>query len=74
MTAEVKAPEQNGPKSEAKPRGGSGDTVYAIGLIGAWIYYIRRARTVREGLLGFLKGFGWPAILVIKLLKSLEQE
>jgi len=53
---------------------GGGDAVYGIGMIGAWVYYIGRAKTVKEGVLGFLKGFAWPAIVVYEVLKLLNQE
>jgi hypothetical protein len=55
-------------------RGGSSDAVYALGLIGAWVYYIGRAHTFREGLLGFFKGLFWPAFLVYDALKYLNRE
>jgi hypothetical protein len=55
-------------------RGGSSETVYGLGLIGAWVYYIRRATTPRDKVLGFFKGIFWPAFLVHALLESLEKE
>ena len=54
--------------------GGSSDTVYALGLIGAWAYYFKRATTLREGVLGFFKGIVWPAFFVYELLKLLNGE
>jgi hypothetical protein len=54
--------------------GGGGDAVYGIGLFGAWAYYLGRAATFQEGLLGFFKGFVWPAMLVYELLKFLNKE
>ena len=51
-----------------------GDAVYGIGLFGAWAYYLSQANTFQQGLLGFLKGFVWPAILVYELLKFLNKE
>ena len=62
-------------KVQAKQRGGgSPDTVYALGMIGAWIYYIGRAETWGERGLGFLKGLVWPAFMVYAALKLLEKE
>ena len=55
-------------------QGGGGDAVYGIGLFGAWAYYLSRATTFQEGVLGFLKGFVWPAMLVYELLKFLNKE
>jgi hypothetical protein len=72
MNAEIIPTGENDQKM--KFQGGSSDTVYALGLIGAWIYYIGRAKTFQEGLVGFLKGLVWPAFLVYSLLKFLDQE
>ncbi len=57
-----------------KVQNNSPDTVYTIGLIGAWIYYIGKATTPQEKLKGFLKGFAWPAILVKEMLAFFHQE
>ena len=57
-----------------KYQGGSGDTVYGIGLIGAWVYFIGRATTPRERVKGFFKGLVWPAFLVYALFEYLEKE
>jgi hypothetical protein len=54
--------------------GGGADAVYGIGLIGAWVYYFRRAETTQERFLAFLKGLVWPAFLVHDLLEFLENE
>lgn len=53
---------------------GSSDTVYGLGLIGAWVYYIGKATTFQEGVKGFFKGLFWPAYLVYALLKFLDKE
>jgi hypothetical protein len=54
--------------------GGGADAVYGIGMIGAWVYYLKRASTPKERGLAFLKGFAWPAFLVYALLVFLEKE
>ncbi len=54
--------------------GSSGSAVYALGLIGAWIFYIGRAQNLQEGVLGFLKGFVWPVFMVYGLLTLLEKK
>ena len=54
--------------------GGSADAVYALGLFGAWAFYIGRAKNFREGLIGFFKGLFWPAFLVYDLLVFLEKK
>ena len=59
----------------AVAHGGSGmDAVYGIGIIGAWVYYFKRASTPKQRGLAFLKGFAWPALLVYALLVFLEKE
>ena len=50
---------------------GASEAVYGLGLIGAWIYYIGHATTFGLGVLGFLKGIVWPALLVYEILKYL---
>ena len=54
--------------------GGGADAVYGIGMIGAWVYYLKRAATNQERALGIAKGFVWPAFLVYALLVFLEQK
>jgi hypothetical protein len=52
---------------DVRPRGGpapGGDTVYALGMIGAWVYFWRQADTPGDRVLAVLKGFVWPAFLV----------
>ena len=60
------------PKPMVMRHGGGSDAVYGIGLIGAWVYYLRRATTLRQGVEGFFKGIFWPALLVYELLKYLH--
>jgi len=74
MTTELTPTEQEGQKKEVKIQGGSSDAVYGLGLIGAWVYYIGRATTFRQGVQGFFKGIFWPAFLVYELLEFLDKE
>ena len=74
MKAEIVSDGQNEQKQNPKFQGGSSDTVYGLGLIGAWVYYIGRATTFQEGVVGFLKGLVWPAFLVYYLFKFLDRE
>jgi hypothetical protein len=74
MTTELSATEPEERKMQVRYRGGSSDTVYGLGLIGAWVYYISRATTFRQGVLGFFKGIVWPAFLVYELLEFLDKE
>jgi hypothetical protein len=73
MTAELDSIEKKDQKIEVKYQGSS-EAVYGLGLIGAWVYYIGRATTVQEGVIGFFKGLVWPAILVYKLLTFFEKD
>jgi hypothetical protein len=73
MTTELKPTEQEAEK-EVEQHGGSSGAVYGLGLIGAWVYYIGRAKTFQEGVIGFFKGLVWPAYLVYGLLKFLDEE
>jgi hypothetical protein len=72
MKAEISPTESK--EQQMKFQGGASDTVYALGLIGAWVYYIGRATTNQERVQGFLKGLVWPAYLVHGLLKFLDKE
>jgi hypothetical protein len=74
MELKMKPTEKEAQKLQMKYQGGSGDTVYGLGLIGAWVYYIGRATTPQERVQGFFKGLVWPAFLVYDLLKFLNQE
>ena len=73
MTTEP-IPTRHGHHRPAGHQGGGNGAVYGIGLIGAWVYYFRRATTLEEGIRGFFKGLVWPAFMVYNLLKFLEKE
>lgn len=53
-------------------RGGGGNAVYGLGLIGALIYYIQQADGFWPGVLGILKALVWPAFVIYDLLKFLN--
>jgi len=53
-------------------RNGASGAVYGLGLIGAWVYFIGHATTFGLGVLGFLKGIVWPALLIFEALKYLQ--
>jgi hypothetical protein len=74
MTTQLNPSTQEDRKIQVKYQGGSSETVYGMGLIGAWAYYIGRAATFQEGVKGFFKGLFWPMFLVYALLKFLDQE
>ncbi len=74
MTTELNPTEQEDQKIKVKYQGGSSEAVYGLGLIGAWVYYISRATTFQQGVVGFFKGLFWPAFLVYELLVFLNKE
>ncbi len=65
--------EQHKPKVIQQGGGGS-DAVYGIGLIGAWVYYFKRATTNQERIQAFFKGLVWPAFVVHDLLVFLNKK
>lgn len=71
MTTETNQIKAEHPRTRVIHRGGS-EAVYALGMIGAWVYFIGQATTFWVGVLGFLKGIVWPAFLVFELLKFLH--
>jgi hypothetical protein len=73
MSNEAMSAEGENKKMKKQSQGGSSDSVYGLGLIGAWVYYIGRATTTEEKVKGFFKGFVWPAILVYRLLEFFEK-
>ena len=72
MTTESKPAEQATQKSKVIYKSSASDAVYGFGLIGAWVYYLSQATTFWMGVLGFLKGIVWPAMVVYELLKYLH--
>ncbi len=74
MTEEPTPTEQEHQKPVVIHHGGGGDSVYGIGLIGAWVYYFRRATTNQERVRAFFKGLVWPAFLVYELFTFLEKK
>jgi hypothetical protein len=53
-------------------KGGRGEAVYGLGMIGALFYYFSTATTFWLFVFGFLKALFWPAFLVYEILKSLH--
>jgi hypothetical protein len=49
-----------------------GEAVYALGFVGAAVYFVTHASTFWLGVLGILKAIVWPALLVFKLLQFLH--
>lgn len=72
MTTDTNSPRQERQKTKVIYKGASSAPVYGLGLIGAWVYYLSHATTFWIGVLGFIKGIVWPAMLVYELLKYLS--
>ncbi|WGQ10164.1 hypothetical protein QG516_00655 [Pedobacter gandavensis] len=46
--------------------------IYGLAFIGALVYYIQQATSFWMGVLGVLKAFVWPALLIYKLFEFLK--
>jgi hypothetical protein len=66
-------PTQSGrrPANQTAPAGG--DAVYALGLIGAGVYFWQRADSVGGYVLAVLKALVWPAFLVYGAFRRLNR-
>ena len=73
MTTEMTTTNQEDGKVNVKVQSAS-DAVYGLGMIGAWIFYIGRARTPKDKVVGFLKGIVWPVFFVYEVLKLLHPQ
>ncbi len=71
MTSEPTSQDYERPRTKVVYRRGASEAVYGLGMIGAWVYFIGNATTFWIGVLGFLKGIVWPALLVYELMKYL---
>jgi hypothetical protein len=49
-----------------------GDAIYAVGIIGAAVYFIEHATTVWMGALGLLKAVFWPGLVVYRVMELLN--
>ena len=74
MPADTLSTEKEEKKVKVNIQNKSTDTVYGLGLIGAWVYYIGRATTTQDKIKGFFKGFIWPALFVYEMLKTFNKE
>lgn len=52
-------------------RTGGGNAVYALGLIGALVFYWQQADSFGQYVLAVLKALVWPAFLVFEALAGL---
>jgi hypothetical protein len=59
---------------DVQRRGGppsGGQPLYGLGMIGAWVYYWKKADTPGDRALGILKGLVWPAFLVYEAYSAI---
>ena len=71
MSTESTPIEEKHQKTKVIRQGGASEAVYGLGMIGAWVYFISHATTFWIGVLGFVRGIFWPAMLVYEVLKHL---
>ena len=59
---------------ECKPRRKKMDNgaIYGLGVIGAAVYFIQTSTGFWMGVVGVLKGFVWPAIVIYKVLEMMK--
>lgn len=46
--------------------------MYGIGIIGALVYFLERADSFLSVIVGIIKSFFWPAVVVYKALELLQ--
>jgi hypothetical protein len=59
-------------KGHVTVNNGAMSGIYGLATIGAAIYFIKQASSFWGGVWGLVKGIGWPAVLMIKLLEYLK--
>jgi len=59
-------------KEWKKMRHEGGNFVWVLGFFGSLVYFLQQATTLWEGVIGLLKSFVWPAVLIYKLLEFLK--
>lgn len=78
MTANTQAPasktrrgRRSGPGTRNAPPQ-SGGAVYGLGMIGALVYFAGTAESGQDYLMAFGKAMVWPALLVYRAFRRLE--
>lgn len=59
-------------KALKKHVGSDGSPFYALGFVGALVYFLQHATGFTEGVIGVLKAIVWPAFLIYSLLDFLK--
>lgn len=50
----------------------SSNTIYAVGMLGALVYFLQHATSFTGGVIGVLKAIVWPGVIVYKALEMLH--
>lgn len=58
--------------AEGSGAAAGGGAIYALGILGAWVYFWQEADGFWWHLLAVLEGLIWPAFLVFDALRALE--
>jgi hypothetical protein len=66
-----KTPEEK-PRSRPSMGGGGGSPIYGLGMIGALVWYWRKADTNGDKAIAVGKALVWPAFVVHDVLRSLD--
>lgn len=51
---------------------GSGGALYGLGVIGAAVYFLQHAASLWEGVVGIIKAFFWPSLILYRVLEMLK--
>lgn len=70
MKEEVSEPRWH--RMKVVKHGGGAAPLYGIGVLGALVYFIQHSASFSDGLIGIVKAFFWPALLVYKALEQLK--
>lgn len=63
----------NSGKSRGNVGSGAGcGGFYFVAFVGAAVYFIQRATTFTEGLVGFFKALFWPGVILYEVLRLLN--
>ena len=74
MTNVIERENKPAEKAASRPQlGGGASPVYALGMLGALVYYWRRADSSPDHVRAVGKALTWPAFLVHDLLEHLER-
>jgi hypothetical protein len=76
MTTDVESKDEAGTTATKRPARrapGGGSPVYALGMIGALVFYWRRADDPPQRVRAVGKALVWPAFVVHDLLRHLER-